>query len=185
MKSWQRICYKGFIVFGIFPYRNKWKLCFLFLIIHLSDKVLITYKCTNLWVHQTHLIWSSHITKQRETRLCVGSIYQQYLMLWKNRLIRLSLMCRRGNMTFPRLTVGSLIIFGIPASRVSCKCHFFLDSMHVSSSKEFSKKFFLCYSIEFYSFIFTRSNSSLYCQVISIFQFSHTVKVFQNIAIQH
>ena len=34
-------------------------------------------------VHQTHLPWSSRMTKRGEPRLCVESINRQYLILWQ------------------------------------------------------------------------------------------------------
>ena len=53
LKSWQQICYKGFLAVGlfiiekVFRHHQKWKPYSPFLIIHLSD--LITDKCVNLW----------------------------------------------------------------------------------------------------------------------------------------
>ena len=125
MKSWHLICYKGFIVVGlfifkkVFLYRHKWKQCSSFLIIHLFEKVLIESV-----VFQTHLSWSSRMTiKLTETMYWRHSL--SVIIALTNCFIKPSLICRGGNMIFFRLTIWSLTIFGIPTSRVSHKGHSF------------------------------------------------------------
>lgn len=121
MTGWQHDCYEVFIVFSlfitkkVFHYHHKRKLCTSFLVIHLSDKVLFMYKCTNLWcIEHTclyFLIWQS-----RESRDCwkhSPSVFTIYALT--NCFMRSSLIWRGRNMIVSQLTIRSFTVFGIPA----------------------------------------------------------------------
>ena len=119
MKSWQPICYKGFIVVGLLLLRkfsitatneNKdiLSLSFIFLIkfwLRISARI-----CGPSDIHI--LIFSNDKAGRTET------------MCWKhspaifnaltNCFIRPNLMCKGGNRIFSGLTIGSLTIFDMP-----------------------------------------------------------------------
>ena len=78
-------------------------------------------------VHQTHLPWSSRMTKQGEPRLWVGSIHHQYLMLWQ------TVSSGTGKEIWSFLD-WRLIIFGMPTFRVSHKALLFHVPVFVSCS---------------------------------------------------
>ena len=129
MKILQQICYKGFIIVGLFitkvfhyqsfslppqmrtmlpfPYSYFWQ----------------SWSYTSAWIYGSSntsaLIFSNDKVGRTET---VRNIHHQYLMPY---FIRPSLICRGGNMIISWLIIGSLIIFGMLSSRVSCKSHSF------------------------------------------------------------